>query len=157
MEKVLLADLGSFAKRILEKIESLDVARENAPERAFVLTLCGELGAGKTTFTQALGRELGIVEIMQSPTYVLMKSYKLPQSNILQKMPFCNLIHIDAYRLDNPEEFKTLKPKEFLYDPKNLLLVEWPERVGDLLPKPNLKIHFLSEGCAEGERFIEIQ
>ena len=144
MEKMQLAGLEKFSKEVLIQLPRII-------ERAALVVLRGELGAGKTTFVQALAKELGITDIVQSPTYVLMKSYPI------QFRTFTTLIHIDAYRLNTPEEFKTLKPEEFLHDPKNLVVLEWPERVGHLLPTPNLTINFSSENAGEGERFIEIE
>ena len=111
----------------------------------------GELGAGKTTFVQALARELGITTVVQSPTYVLMKRYDISYRN------FKHLIHIDVYRLNGAKEFAALKPEEFLNDPTNLVCIEWPERVEGALPAPDLTIQFSSEGAAEGERFIEME
>ena len=120
--------------------------------------MSGELGAGKTTFVQALAKELGVKETVQSPSYVLMEKYDLPagQAGISYK-PFNKLIHIDAYRLNNAEEFKALKPESFLSDSKALVVIEWPERVLGALPKPDITINFSSDGASEGERLIEIE
>ncbi len=115
------------------------------------VALSGDLGAGKTTFVQALARALGIAETVQSPTYVLMKSYPIAYRQ------FTTLIHIDAYRLEKPEEFAALRPEIFLADPTNLVCIEWPEKVGEALPKPDLLLKFSSEGAEEGERYISIE
>jgi tRNA threonylcarbamoyladenosine biosynthesis protein TsaE len=112
--------------------------------------LSGNLGAGKTTFVQTLGHKLGISETIQSPTYVLMKTYAINYP------PFIQLVHIDAYRLMNPEEFLTLKPERFLNDPHNLVIVEWPEQVEGLLPTPDITMQFSADGAEEEERYIEI-
>ena len=147
MEKILLSDLSGFAKRVLERIQALD------SQSAAIVALSGELGAGKTTFAQALGKEFGVTEAMQSPTYVLMKSYTIdPPLGQLKK-----LIHIDAYRLDAPEQFAALKPEEFLNDPHNLILIEWPERLAGALPTPSLTISFSSENASASERFVELR
>ncbi len=144
MQKVQLSNLPLLAKNVLAKL----TAKKNA---AAIIALSGELGAGKTTFVQTLGKELGIAETIQSPTYVLMKSY--PISN----KKFNKLIHIDAYRLNNAQEFVALKPGQFLNDPKVLVVVEWPERVEGALPEPDIAIGFSSEDAGEGERFVEIK
>ena len=143
MEKVQLHELGAVAQKVLLLVPYMG-------ERAVLVTLCGDLGAGKTTFVQVLGKELGIETNIQSPTYVLMKSYPIDFGR------FKKLIHIDAYRLNEPVEFQTLKPEEFWHDPTVLVVLEWPEKVGDLLPKPDLQINFSSEGAGTTERFIEI-
>ena len=145
MQKFALIELPEFVKRILQ---SLDHARD----KATIVALRGDLGAGKTTFTQALARELGITGTVQSPTYVLMKKYEIKKVS-----PFKTLVHIDAYRLEKPEEFAALNPEQFLNDPPCLVVVEWPERLGTALPQPALTLNFSSEGAAEGERFIETQ
>jgi len=142
MQKVLLSSLPLFAKDVLAKL---------APKNtATIVALVGDLGAGKTTFVQALGKELGVTETMQSPTYVLMKKYQTTNSK------FQTLIHIDAYRLENPEEFTALRPEQFLQDPKTLVVVEWPEKVAGALPPADMTINFSSDGAKEGERYIEV-
>lgn len=105
--------------------------------RALVIGLFGDLGSGKTTFTQILGKKLGVEEVMTSPTFVIQKNYLLAKKN-----NFKNLIHIDAYRLESSEELKTLGFTEILKDPTNLILIEWPERVEGILPTNLFKINF---------------
>lgn len=144
MEKISLATIDSFAKKILELLAQKS-------DTAVLLALSGELGAGKTTFVQAFAKELGVEYIVQSPTYVLMKSYPIEHNS------FTTLVHIDAYRLEKPEQFLALKPKTFLSDPKNIVCIEWPERIQGMLPKPDIVIHFSSEGMQEGERGMEVK
>jgi tRNA A37 threonylcarbamoyladenosine biosynthesis protein TsaE len=79
-----------------------------------------------------------------------MKSYQVAYKQ------FTQLIHIDAYRLESVDEFKTLMPETFLRNPHNLVLIEWPERVEGQLPAPDLVIAFSSETARDSERFIEI-
>ena len=105
-------------------------------QQATVLALRGDLGAGKTTFTQALARELGISENVTSPTFVIMKIYDL------ENKVFERLIHIDAYRFDTPDELDGLNFSDFLKDPKNLIVVEWPEKVEGKLPPETVFIDF---------------
>ncbi|OGC86429.1 tRNA (adenosine(37)-N6)-threonylcarbamoyltransferase complex ATPase subunit type 1 TsaE [Candidatus Adlerbacteria bacterium RIFCSPHIGHO2_02_FULL_54_18] len=143
MQKVRLSDLSQCAKEVLAGL--------HAKEGAAIVALRGDLGAGKTTFTQALARELGITDIIQSPTYVLMKKYEIKKAS-----PFTTLIHIDAYRLEDPKEFSALNPEQFLQDPKTVVAVEWPERLGSALPAPDLIIRFSSEGAGEGERYVAL-
>ncbi len=144
MEKIPLTQLDLVVEKLLTLLPQ-------SKKSATLVTLSGDLGAGKTTFTQVLGKRLGITELIQSPTYVLMKSYPI------QHLPFTTLIHIDAYRLATPEEFKTLKPQDFFADPHNLVVLEWPEQVGALLPQPDIRIKFSSDGASEDERYIEIE
>ncbi len=145
--KVKKEGLSRLAQEILEQIS---LQRTVLCNKAAIVALRGDLGAGKTTFTQALARELGIEDAVQSPTYVLMKSYPIDFNG------FKKLIHIDAYRLDKPEEFAALEPDTFLNDPENLVVIEWPERVEGVLPIPDLLLNF-THTDSEEERHIEIQ
>ncbi len=97
---------------------------------ATLVTLSGELGAGKTSFAQGVASALGITEHVTSPTFVLEKIYVLPQN----MRGFSKLVHIDAYRLKGGSELAALGFQELLQDPGNLILLEWPERVADVLP-----------------------
>ncbi|MDQ2932806.1 MAG: tRNA (adenosine(37)-N6)-threonylcarbamoyltransferase complex ATPase subunit type 1 TsaE [bacterium] len=90
---------------------------------ATIAGLSGHLGAGKTAFVKCVAKELGISEEVTSPTFVIMKIYPIEHA-IWKKM-----IHIDAYRLENPEELKAINFNEMASDPKNLILMEWPENV----------------------------
>ena len=105
-------------------------ARSIAPlqDRATVVGLYGDLGAGKTTFVQAVARALGVTSSVPSPTFLIMKSYALSDSS------FARLIHIDAYRLKHSEELQKLGFAELLCDPGNLIFVEWADRVSEILP-----------------------
>ncbi|MSR70598.1 tRNA (adenosine(37)-N6)-threonylcarbamoyltransferase complex ATPase subunit type 1 TsaE [Candidatus Kaiserbacteria bacterium] len=154
MQKVLLAQLPEFVRNVTA---TLALDRNNT--KAVVLGLRGELGAGKTTFVQQLARQFGIRETLQSPTYVLMKKYAMPEGLNAFGVPrrFKWLVHIDAYRLEKPEEFAALKPEQFLNDPSVLVVVEWPERLGKALPTPDLNILFSSDGAAEGERYVQME
>ncbi len=120
-------------KKIFSKNEIPEIAKEildslTQKVSATVVALAGDLGAGKTTLTQAIARELGIEENIISPTFVIMKSYKIRDSR------FETLIHIDAYRLDSSTELERLGWAELIADPGNLILIEWPERVKEVVP-----------------------
>ena len=141
MQKVALKDLPVLVSRALAQLP-------HKTDTATILALRGNLGAGKTTFTQALARELGITETVQSPTYVLMKSYPISYKHLT------TLVHIDAYRLETPEQFADLAPERFLHDPATLVVVEWPERVEGALPQPDLVLNFSADDSSEGERYI---
>ncbi len=113
---------------------------------ATLVTLSGELGAGKTAFTKAVAATLGVTDIVNSPTFVLEKIYDLSVGHTFSK-----LIHIDAYRLKGGEELAPLKLDELMRDPENLILLEWPERVADALPPAT---HTISITPVEGARQI---
>lgn len=98
-------------------------------DRAMVVGLYGNLGAGKTTFTQALAKFVGVSDTVTSPTFVIEKIYELTNQK------FTHLIHIDAYRLESAEELVRLGWKEIISDKNNLILIEWPEKVIDIMPE----------------------
>lgn len=139
--EIQLESLPTFAREVLEQIEP--------KEKAYVIALSGELGAGKTTFMQALAKALDVKDVIQSPTFVLMRSYPISYKT------FTKLVHIDAYRFDEPKQFKDLKPEEFLNDPHVLVCIEWPEKVVGELSEPNMVLKF--EHRENNSREIEIK
>lgn len=120
---IILKDLGAteaFAQNILNLATALK--NEN---KAVVVALHGDLGTGKTTLSQFIASSLGVNENVSSPTFVIQKTYST------NKGDFKRLVHIDAYRIENPRELNTLKIDETLADKDALVLVEWPEKGGD--------------------------
>jgi len=115
---------AAFAKELRPKADG-----------ATLITLSGELGAGKTAFVKAAARALGVKEDITSPTFVLLKAYALPQGNA-----FGRLVHIDAYRLESGEELAPLRFDEYMNDAANLIMLEWPEKLADTLPAPAMRI-----------------
>ena len=99
-------------------------------EAAVVVYLCGELGAGKTTCVRALLRSLGATGLIRSPTYTLVEGYDLAARHF---------VHVDLYRLVDPEELWNLGLRDYLA-PDHVLLIEWPEKGGAGLPSPDLVI-----------------
>lgn len=136
--------------------ETREIARiflNNLPkteERALLVGLVGNLGSGKTTFTQQVAEILGVGEQITSPTFVIEKIYELPEAF----SGFKKLIHIDAYRLDKGEELLKIGFEDIVKDKENLILMEWPERVEDALSPNYPKINF--EFIDEETRSIEI-
>lgn len=100
-----------------------------AADRARLACLWGELGSGKTTFVQGAARALGVTETVNSPTFLIMKQYPLAGAYTGRR-----LYHFDLYRLAGAAELADLGWEEILADPQNLVLVEWPERLGAQLP-----------------------
>ncbi len=119
-----LEETESIAK---EWLASVAAAKSDQSPGAALIGLSGHLGAGKTAFVKKAARLLGVAEEVTSPTFVLMKLYGLDQSN---GYPWKRLIHIDAYRLETPEELEALGFEALASDPGNLIMVEWPENVG---------------------------
>ncbi len=108
-----------------------------------LVTLQGELGAGKTTLVSGLLSALGHVGPVRSPTYTLIEPYDLAGRP---------LYHLDLYRLTDPLQLEELGVRDLL-QPGAILLVEWPERAGDLLANPDLKVQLAySADGAEGRK-----
>lgn len=116
---------------------------------ALVLALEGELGAGKTAFTQGLGKALGVKEKILSPTFVIMKHF-----NILTFEHFKNLYHLDCYRIEKTVDLAGLGLADILKDKKNLVVIEWAERIKDILPADTVWIKFEHKG--EDNREIKV-
>lgn len=117
--------------------------------RATVVGLSGELGAGKTAFVKAAAKTLGVSETVTSPTFVIEKIYKL------QGQPFEHLIHIDAYRLDSADELRVLGWDDIVREPGNLIFIEWPERVSEIVPDGVIPIDFTV--VSENERRVAVK
>lgn len=116
-------------------------------EGATVIALSGELGAGKTTFVQILARMLGIVEVVTSPTFVVMKSYGLESEHLPSPLNgFSKLTHIDAYRIETLDEMRVLGFSELVQERATIVCIEWPEHIAALLPKDSIKVSFVVNG-----------
>ncbi|MBU6431653.1 MAG: tRNA (adenosine(37)-N6)-threonylcarbamoyltransferase complex ATPase subunit type 1 TsaE [Patescibacteria group bacterium] len=144
-------------KIISKNLEETEKVARNFIEKEFVrnegdaliVGLYGDLGSGKTTFTQAVAKCLGVKETVTSPTFVIEKIYKLNGGK------FDHLIHIDAYRLESGGELIHLGWEEIAKNPKNIIFVEWPERVAEIFPKDIKKIFFTF--VDKNARIIEIK
>lgn len=90
-------------------------------DRATIVELSGELGAGKTTFMQGIGEYFGLGAPLVSPTFVIAKHYDLPTG-----FPWKRLIHIDAYRIEDAKELDALGWEDYAADPGNIIFIEWP-------------------------------
>ena len=111
------------------RTQTIDLAKHLAGHlfNGCVITLSGDLGAGKTTFTQGLGQGLGITKLISSPTFTIMKHYH----------GTLDLIHIDAYRLEGLHQDLGL---EELIGTEGVTVIEWPEQIPDLIPIDHLAI-----------------
>ena len=135
-----LKDTENIARDVVKQL-----LKKNPNIKAQVVGLYGDLGAGKTAFTQALAKELNIKDKIVSPTFVIMKKFSIPEGK--HKI----LIHIDAYRLKKGEELEKLGWADIISDPNNLVLIDWPELVADIMPKRhlNIKIKHIDEKTRE--------
>lgn len=105
-----------------------------------LITLRGDLGAGKTTLVRAILRCLGVTGRIKSPSYALVEPYAIDRKPLELKGTLqTNAYHIDLYRFSGPEEWDDAGLRELL-DGRSLCLVEWPERAPALLPQADLDI-----------------
>lgn len=130
-----LKDTRKAAKHLVKAL-----LEKGQGDGATVVALTGNLGAGKTTFTQQVGELLGIDELMQSPTFIIERRYPL------QDHPFETLLHVDAYRIEDIRELDALRFKDDLEDPANLILIEWANLIADILPDDTIHVVFSHEG-----------
>jgi tRNA threonylcarbamoyladenosine biosynthesis protein TsaE len=110
-----------------------------------VVWLEGELGAGKTTFVQALVRGLGVAEPATSPSYALVHQYRGRRGPVY---------HVDCFRLRTPAEAYDLDWETLLSG--DALLLEWPERAGSWAPPPSRRVR-LAHGGNPAERTVELE
>ena len=117
----------------------------------FILTLDGDLGAGKTTFTKGIGRGLGIKKVINSPTFTIVKVYHGEKT----------LYHFDAYRLEGENDELGF---EEMFEDDGVCVVEWPEFIEDILPEERMRIRIIKnedntrsfEMTAVGEKYENI-
>lgn len=114
-----LAELGSVAKALL-----------NFAEDQKIIIFEGEMGAGKTTFIKALCEALGVEDTVSSPTFSIVNEYAAAGTVIY---------HFDFYRIKNLQEAYDIGYEEYFYS-GDLCLIEWPERVEELLPESYIKV-----------------
>ncbi len=132
------ARVPELAKSFISQME--DIYKEKLSSGAVLVLLSGNLGAGKTTFSKQVAKILGVAEVVTSPTFVILKRYSTTHTQIK------NVIHIDAYRLENGQELSTLGFESLKKEPNTLILLEWPERVPEVTTDFDIKIIFEVEG-----------
>jgi len=124
-------------------------------KNAFIIGLIGNLGSGKTTFIQGFARGLGIKYHLTSPTFLIIRSYSIPKSYILNSK-FSQMYHIDCYRIKKTKELNILGFKQIIADPKNVVVIEWADKIRKLLPQNTLWLKF-KHGQKENERILTVQ
>jgi tRNA threonylcarbamoyladenosine biosynthesis protein TsaE len=116
-----------------------------------VIILKGDLGGGKTTFLKGFAKGLGIKEKILSPTFVLIKKFDIKN----RTSNFKHFYHIDCYRIKKEKEILNLGFREMIKDPKNLVAIEWAERIEKILPKNVFEIIFKILGKRKREILIK--
>ncbi len=138
----LLQSVDMFEKKYIYQLEDLPrvvtdvilMAAERPKNKAVVLSFQGDLGAGKTTFVQELAQQLGVTDIVTSPTFTIMKQYQTTHPQ------FSELVHIDAYRIEELDELRPLQFSQLLEQAHTLICIEWPEKIAPVLPPDHIHI-----------------
>ena len=130
MDKQYITDNVQKTKKLGEKLAEELLKTK----KSLVIGLAGELGGGKTTFIQGFARGLGIKEKILSPTFVIMKRFKVSKS--------LEFYHIDCYRVEKTKELLDLGFKEIVSDPHNIVVVEWADKIKKIMPKNTIWINF---------------
>lgn len=143
-----------FSKNILNTKELAKIlnweilSTKPGNKKAVVFGLVGELGAGKTAFVKEFVKAAGVKEKVLSPTFLIMRSFDLKS----KKTYFKKIYHIDAYRIE-AEDLLKLGLREIINDPKNIVMVEWADKVRNIMPRGTFWINF-KHGKKENERNI---
>ena len=167
------AQTKKIAADLAKKILDTSII-DHRPSSATVVALCGDLGAGKTTFTQGFAKALGIKHRMLSPTFLIFRKYDI-KKNLQSSRPegrgspgaaifsagggsafggnFQFFYHVDLYRIHSAEELSILGFKKILHSPFNILLIEWAEKIKKILPKDTIWVQF-EHGEKENERIV---
>lgn len=135
MVKYFLTNSGFQTKRAGASFAK-DVFKSHPAKRAVVFGLLGDLGGGKTTFLQGFARGLGVKEKVLSPTFIIMRRSKINNSR------FENFYHLDCYRIKRPEEVVSLGFKQIIADAKNIVAIEWADRIRKILPGDCVMLEF---------------
>ena len=141
-----IKETGEIARLFFEAI----LKKSKHKKGATVVALSGDLGAGKTAFTQYVAKHLGVTSKITSPTFVILKKYPIKKSK-----HYTFLIHIDAYRLTHEEDLSPLKWNELISDNKHIIFIEWPENVAKAIPPDATRVTI--SHMKDGHRKLELQ
>ncbi len=111
-----------------------------------VIALHGDLGAGKTTFVQGFAKGLGITKQIISPTFIIMRTYDIGDKNFY---------HVDLYRIEDEKDVEGLGLLEIIKDDSSIVVIEWPEKIENLLPDKRIDLFF--QYLDEDKRIIVIE
>ena len=133
------------------RIQNLDTIREAAREfiqqmgESRVFAFYGKMGSGKTTFIKAVCEELGVEDVITSPTFAIVNEYAAP---------LASLYHFDFYRIKKLEEVYDMGYEEYFYS-GNYCFIEWPELIEPLLPDDAVRVTITEE--ADGSRLLRVE
>jgi tRNA threonylcarbamoyladenosine biosynthesis protein TsaE len=114
-----------------------------------VFAFYGKMGAGKTTFIKAVSEQLGVTDVVTSPTFAIVNEYHI--SGAPNATP-AKIYHFDLYRIKRVEELYDMGYEDYFYDPTALCFIEWPEMAEELLPPETVRLTI--EEQPDGTRLI---
>lgn len=154
--KTIISHSPANTKKIGKELAK-EIWKQGPKNGAFVIGLKGDLGSGKTTFIQGFARGLHIRNRILSPTFVILKRFKIsaisnkqltlktasPARQALNNQkPFKNFYHLDCYRIDESQEVLNLGFADICQNPENVIVIEWADRIKKILPKHSLILKF---------------
>ena len=129
-----------------EETEAFATAFAETIKVPTVIALHGNLGAGKTVFSRGFARGLGVAEPISSPTFTIIQEYPLSEGKWL--------FHLDLYRIQDSNAALAFGVDEYIEDPNGVMLVEWSERIPELLPEGTIHVYIIHKG--ENQRAITV-
>jgi tRNA threonylcarbamoyladenosine biosynthesis protein TsaE len=118
-----------------EKLATALIQKKGREASATVLCLYGDLGSGKTTFTQGFAKGLGFTGRLLSPTFIIVRRYQIPRIEFF-------LYHIDLYRTKTVNDIESLGFSEIIQDSQAFVIIEWAEKLESLMPRKRIDMHF---------------
>jgi tRNA threonylcarbamoyladenosine biosynthesis protein TsaE len=113
-----------------------------------IVALYGDLGSGKTQLVKGICKGLGVGQTVNSPTFIIVNEYSSPS--------FPKIYHFDLYRMKTQDEILNIGFDDYITT-GNIVLIEWPEHVEDILPRDTIKIHLAHTSANENERWIKLE
>ncbi len=156
--------MSNFISKSEKETEKIAAKMAKKLRGGEVIALIGNLGTGKTVFVRGLAHGLSIKKSITSPSFVLLKQYKIPKpksqirdrfKNQNSKFEIQYLIHIDAYKLKDEKDLIEIGTLDWLGKENTVTVIEWADKVKKILPKDAIKI-ILKTGKRENERIIQL-
>ena len=132
--------MNSITTHSFEETQQLGFNFAKELQGGEVLALYGDLGSGKTTFMQGLAKGLGITRNIISPTFIIMRSYRVEKDDHTKSIK--NLYHLDLYRIENEAQAEDLGIHELMGNGENIVAIEWPDKIENILPEKRISIYF---------------
>ncbi len=157
MEEIKIkSDSASLTKKLAKNFAPVFLKDYFFKNKSQIITFEGNLGAGKTSFILGFLDYFGIKPNAASPTFVIMKKYRPIKNSKYENETIENIYHIDAYRLSSKKDLEIIGFRNVLENPKNIILIEWPERIKDAKFKNKISVK-MDYGKKENERMIYLK